>query len=268
MKAAIERVVDGLRASKKYGRLCAGMLGRTADWAVARSSSHGEALKRAKRKLHQICGAFVEKKRLAEARRAIEGIDGVCDERALRAACMEAMAVHASSRERLGILDRLYPRIFEITGKPSTVLDIGCGLNPLTLPWMGLARDAQYVAIDADCEIVSLVSLFFEKMGVRGEARPADVFAEPPRGRADVVFLLKMLTTLDQQEKGAGFALLEALDFAGAVVSYPTRSVCGRQKGMRENYSRRFDGFRERTGRQVTRIDLGRELFFVLTERT
>ncbi len=45
----------------------------------------------------------------------------------------EILKTHSSTKERLTAYPSLYKRIFDITGKPSSILDLACGLNPFSL---------------------------------------------------------------------------------------------------------------------------------------
>ena len=44
---------------------------------------------------------------------------------------------HASTRERLPYYGELYNHIFEITGTPKVILDLGCGVNPFSYKYLG-----------------------------------------------------------------------------------------------------------------------------------
>jgi 16S rRNA (guanine(1405)-N(7))-methyltransferase len=129
---------------------------------------------------------------------------------------------------------------------------------------MPLAPAARYTAIDMDGSILSVVGDFFARMPIRGEARCQDVLVRTPAERADLVFLLKLLPSLDRQRPGGGFDLLRSPDFGWAVVSYPTGTLGGRRVGMRSYYGRRMDEFLQSTGWPFTRMDFAEELFYLV----
>ena len=85
------------------------------------------------------------------------------------------MARHASTRERLSILDEFYPTLFGDLPPVNSVLDLACGLNPLALPWMGLAPDAVYHACDIYADQVELINRWFAIAGQSGEAFLCDL---------------------------------------------------------------------------------------------
>ena len=132
------------------------------------------------------------------------------------------LATHSSTNERLPFYDKVYSQIFTITGKPDVVLDIGCGLNPLSYP----DRNATIIGVDIDRNLCLAVEEYFSIAGVEGECRIVDVkgmeqIKKLPK--ADVAFVFKLLELL---EKGEGHKLSEllikALPAKWIVVSFPT----------------------------------------------
>ncbi|MEW6747675.1 MAG: hypothetical protein AB1486_33515 [Planctomycetota bacterium] len=244
--AAEVSLVDRLRASAKYGRFCDETLQRVADWAVRRAVSDKDAYERAKRKLHQACGAFLTRRDLGRAGETLASLRHDMEPEELRETCTDLLRCHVSTRARIPMLETLYTQLFAVTGMPASVLDIGCGLHPAALPWMGLSKETCYLAIDADRALAALVGELFRRLRVPGKARAQDVIVEPPRERADLVFLLELLPALEQQEKGAGFRLLEQLDFSSAIVSFPTRTLSGRAKNLSEHHARLLMSLAER----------------------
>ena len=88
----------------------------------------------------------------------------------LRAVCRELLGRHASTRERLPYLERFYPAIWEAIGdRPTGILDLGCGLAPLALPWMEIPTSTSYHAVDADRAAIALVDAFLAHLVDRFE---------------------------------------------------------------------------------------------------
>lgn len=185
---------------------------------------------------------------------------------ALKAACRAILGAHASTRERLPILDEVYGETLGPLGPLHRVLDVACGLNPLTLPWMPLAPDAEYRAYDVYPALASFLNAAFLLLGVRGVAEVADVTAAPPREHADVALVLKALPCLEQLDRGADSRLLETLDADHLLVTYPARSLGGRSKGMVGTYDAHLRGLLAGRGWQVTRHDFATELAYVIAK--
>ncbi|RPI57155.1 MAG: 16S rRNA methyltransferase, partial [Chloroflexi bacterium] len=184
------------------------------------------------------------------------------DER--RAACRAVLSLHSSTRERLPILDRFYPSLWEIAGRPGTVLDLGCGLNPLAWPWMALPPGTAYVPLDIDCRRIAFVNRFLALAGLAPLARCQDLLTQPPTDRADVALLLKLSPTLERQEEGATLRLVAELQAPSAVVSFAVTSLTGRRKGMEEQYGSQFAAMSRGHSWRVTELRFETELAFVV----
>jgi 16S rRNA (guanine(1405)-N(7))-methyltransferase len=263
----LDQVAGALARSRRYRSLDAGLLRRVAGEALAAGGGEREALKRAKRALHQAAGAYRGDRphyaRLCEELRT--AAEGGSD--ALREGLRAALARHASSRERLPVLEPLYAAIFARTGSPAVLLDLACGLNPLAAPWMGLPDGVRYCAFDIDLEQLELVTTALELLGVQGRAGVVDLAVETPTEPADLALLLRSWPVLEHQRPGRGVALLRELDCPRAVVSFPTRSLGGRERGMRSHYARDFESALAGEPWRVERLDVPGELVY-LVERT
>jgi 16S rRNA (guanine(1405)-N(7))-methyltransferase len=136
------------------------------------------------------------------------------------------LATHQSTRERLPYYDKVYDEIFKRTGKPKTVLDIGCGLNPVSFP----DTDAKYVGVDIDRQLCSVVEEYFAIAGIEGECRIVDA-----RGmaqirslpKADIALVFKLLEAIEQNGHKLSELLVKALPAKWLVVSFPTITSSG-----------------------------------------
>ncbi len=269
MTIEIEEVVAKVQSARKYRYLCRDTIARVASWAVVRSRSPKDAAKRTKRKLHQIFGAYLPQLDFEAARRLLRQIPQGTDLERAKPVCLTIMRQHTSTRERLEILGDLYASVFRITGTPNRVIDLGCGLHPFALPWMNLPTDAEYCAWEIDERIVDLVSRFFSLLGFAGSAHCKDILVIKQEKPADVVFMLKMLPCLEQQDKGCTTRLLAAIDASFVVASFPVRSIGGSDKGMRAHYTKVMEQSLGKSGYPFAKLPYREEVFFVIdtTER-
>jgi len=67
-------------------------------------------------------------------------------------------------------------------------------------------------------------------------------------------------------DKTAGLRLLRAIQAEHLLVSFPTRSLCGRDKQMAENYEARFLTLIREEGWSFKRFEFARELCFLVTK--
>ena len=252
----LDDVVAALAASRKYKTLAPELLRRVARRALRGGGGRNEVVKRAKGRLHQLYSAFIAPPELERVEKLVAALPPAPDEATLHATCREVLKRHASTRERSEPDARFYAEIWKTTGPPRRIVDLGCGLHPFALPWMGLARDCEYVALDVDARIVAPIATLLRAMRQRGSAGALDLLPDETddgdaeesaaraalRGPADVAFALKLLPTLERQRTDASLELLRSLDAQHVVVSFPSASLSGRDKGMDASYRRFLEG--------------------------
>jgi 16S rRNA (guanine(1405)-N(7))-methyltransferase len=270
----IEDLIQAVRASRKYASVDADLVRAIGTRELAARKNLKEAIKATKNKLHQVAGAYLDERppyaqwlELLQASTSSYALDNSkpkTQSSELRAACLEIMRHHASTRERLPILERFYSTTLAGLGPLHSVLDVACGLNPLAFAWMPLAADAEYHACDIYDDMAGFLNGFFQLAGVHGQAGVCDLLAGPPRVRADLALVLKALPVLEQVDKRAGRELLRALDTPHMLVSFPARSLGGRGKGMVEHYEERFRALVAAEGWAVERFEFPSELAFLV----
>jgi 16S rRNA (guanine(1405)-N(7))-methyltransferase len=229
-------VAAAVLQSRRYRWLAPEVVSRLAGVELARSASEADAVKRTKRRLHQIFGAYVSDLRPEAALAALTSAHRAGGLAAMERVCASVLQQHASTRERLPVLGTFYPEIFAATGTPGVLLDLACGLSPVAWPWMQLPVSTHYVAYDIDRRITQLVDGFLALCGVPHSAGLLDLAARTPEQSGDVALLLKLVPCLERQAPGSSRRLLAELDVHHVVVSFPTRSLGGTGKGMVAQY--------------------------------
>ena len=269
----VRAVVGRVAESRRYRAVDPAVMRRLASEELRRARGPDDAVKRVKRRLHQAVGAFRISAAGGAIDRDIERLTAASQgERSggeLRAACRDLLARHASTRERLPFLDRFYTVIWDAIGvAPASLLDLGCGLAPLALPWMQLPASATYHAIDADSRAIRLVDAFLSLVRQPHVAEVGDLASEVDLPAVDVALLLKLVPILDRQDPAASVRLLRNLAVRHMVLSFPVRSLGGRGRGMETTYRRRVDAIlRDLDPRvqRVTEASVPNELVVVLT---
>jgi 16S rRNA (guanine(1405)-N(7))-methyltransferase len=270
----IDELVQAVHSSKKYASVDAALVRAIGGRELAARKNLKQAIKATKNKLHQVAGAYLDQQppyqqwleliTTSAARPDGDNAKRKAQNAKLRAVCLEIMRHHASTRERLPILDQFYATTLAAIGPVRSVLDVACGLNPLAIAWMPLAEGFEYYACDIYADMAAFLNGFFRLAGVRGEAGICDLVSRPPRARADLALVLKALPVLEQVDKRAGRDLLRALDAPYMLVSFPARSLGGRGKGMVEHYEERFRAFAAAEGWAVERFAFPTELAFLV----
>ncbi|HJZ48355.1 MAG TPA: 16S rRNA methyltransferase [Roseiflexaceae bacterium] len=268
----IAELIQAVQASQKYAAIGEEVIESIGRRELATRRNLKEAIKATKNKLHQIAGAYIETRLPYDEWLALLANvptferSNVRTLPALKQACVEIMRHHASTRERLPILESFYTTTLGSLGPLRSVLDLACGLNPLALPWMPLAPDARYYACDIYADMMAFLNGFFALAGVRGQARVCDLVAHRPAEQVDLALVLKALPPLDQQARNAGRDLLRALNARHILVSFPVHSLGGRGKGMTENYELRFRALADAEEWSVERFVFPTELAFLVTK--
>jgi 16S rRNA (guanine(1405)-N(7))-methyltransferase len=244
--ALVERVVAQVLQSRKYRAVLPHLVAQLARAELAKGRSAKDAVKATKNQLHQSAAAYQSSAMpYPDWLAHLAAIHTQGDDDAWRQALRQIMAHHASTQERLPILDDFYTQIFAHLPPIRTVLDIACGLNPLALPWMPLPPDAHYRAWDIFADQIDFLNRFFALAHLPAQAEQVDALAPetwplPDQEPVDLAILLKTIPCLEQMDPTAGQRLLDRLPAHHLLISFPVTSLGGRDKGMRPHYEARF----------------------------
>ena len=263
MTTHVQSVVAAVLSSRKYRSIAPALVASIAAAELGKGRSQKEAIKATKNQLHQSAAVY-QGERMEYDRWLAEMGEVWPDETARRLHLRRLMTFHTSTNERLTFLDDFYARIFALLPPIHSVLDIACGLNPLALAWMPLAADASYLAVDIFADQVGFLNGFFHLAGIAGQAETRDVLTDCPAEPVDLALVLKTIPCLEQMEKNAGAALLSQIQARHLVVSFPMRSLGGRQKGMEATYATHFAKLTDGWQARITRLDFANELVFVV----
>jgi 16S rRNA (guanine(1405)-N(7))-methyltransferase len=267
MKAdPLAKLVEIVLASPKYKTITPDLIQSIGAQELAKRRNLKEAVKATKNKLHQVGGAYLKQSMnyetwLAQLRAAQAG-----DRADFLRASTNILSYHASTAERLPILDQFYAT--SLAGLPplQTVIDVACGLNPLTIPWMALPENAVYYAYDIFQDQIDFLNAFMALAGINGRAEARDVIQDCPGQPADLALALKAIPCLEQIDKSAGARLLDSLNAKYLLVSFPVQSLGGRSKGMAVNYEARFQELVAGRGWSIRRFAFATELAFLVVK--
>jgi 16S rRNA (guanine(1405)-N(7))-methyltransferase len=266
---AIREIVESVLASRKYQTIAPDLIHAIAAAEMAKGRSRKDALKATKNQLHQSAAAYQAGRMaydswLLDLRQSHEDANAEEFRTRLRA----ILAHHASTAERLPILDDFYRTILADLPPLRSVLDVACGLNPLTLPWMGLPADVIYYACDIYGDQIHFLNEFFHLAGIQGLAEVRNVLDQPPTQHVDLALVLKTIPCLEQMDRSAGVRLLDAINARYLLVSFPVRSLGGRAKGMSASYEAHFEKLAAGRDWSINRFEFDGELAFLVTTRS
>jgi 16S rRNA (guanine(1405)-N(7))-methyltransferase len=261
---ALDTLVAAVQSSAKYATIAPDFVRRLSAEELRKYPRLKEAVKATKNRLHQVAGAYLTAPPNYEQWLARLSAAPTLDER--REVCRALMQTHASTRERLPILDEFYRIALAELAPVHSVIDLACGLNPLAIPFMPLAENAAYYACDIYTDLADFLNRAFPLLGVSGSAWAADVTQVIPDQRADLAIIVKAIPCLQQLDKGIGARLLDGINAGHILVSYPAQSLGGSSKGMRANYEAQFTELVAGKGWVVRRYDFATELAFLVTK--
>ncbi|MCH7663485.1 MAG: 16S rRNA methyltransferase [Chloroflexi bacterium] len=264
----VHALVAAVLASPKYRHIHPGLVQRVAAQELAKGRRLKETLKAVKNKLHQVGGAYFDGELEYDGWLSdLQAAAASSDQLALKAVCKQVMARHASTRERLPILEEFYTAVFAELPPIHSLLDLACGLNPLALQWMPLTPDAAYYACDIYTDMVAFLNGFMKLMPVQAAVWACDVIAKPPNQKVDLALLLKTIPCLEQVDKHAGKRLLDTINADYLLVSYPLHSLGGKQKGMRAHYEASFRDLVAGRNWDIKRFEFETELAFLVSKQ-
>ena len=270
-EADLVYLLDAVLASARYRGLCPDLVRYIGAQELGKRRNLKEAIKATKNKLHQVGGAYLGSALETQAwLTEVQQLLMKQDTAALREACRRMMGYHASTRERLPILDQFYATIFADLGPIHSILDLACGLNPLALPWMlgsSIERPLSYYACDIYQHLAMLHESWFPLLNIEGHASVCDILQQCPSQQVDVALLLKTIPCLEQINKAATHTLLQTIHARYLVISFPIQSLGGRNKGMLTYYEQHFHTLPGLTECEIRRFEFASELVFVVRRK-
>ena len=262
----LDRLVERVLASPKYQSVCRDLVRAIGARELVRRRTLKAAVKATRNGLHRVAGAYLcPRPRYGAWLEELAAAYGSGEEALVRQVCRRVMGQHASSRERLPFLEEFYAATLGPLGPVRSVLDLACGLNPLAIPWMPLAAGAEYHACDVYHDMAGFLGAFLRLAGVGGGVEVCDLVQRCPAQRVDVALILKTVPCLEQIDPSAGRRLLEGVNAAHLLVSFPTQSLCGGEKGMVASYGAHFQELVAGRGWRVRRFEFPTELAFLVS---
>ena len=174
-----------------------------------------------------------------------------------------------STKERVGDYSLLYKNLFNITGKPESIIDLGSGFNSLSFPLMHLNK-LDYLALDIDEKDILLLNKYFKIMnsqGLKGRAEILDTtnlekIAELPK--VNLIFLFKIIDLIDKKNKILSERLIKILKTKCnfIIASFATKTLT--RKPMNLPRRRGFELMLERNNLSFDIIETDNEIFYII----
>ena len=228
-----------------------------------KSKKFKEIIKSIKAKIHLSYGSFQtkDKGKRDEYLRNIQGINDYKNHDLI-------LSTSISSKERLNDYKTLYRNIFKITGKPKKIIDLGCGLNPISYPYIGIT-DLIYKAYDIDKEDCNFINNYFNLMKsytkLKGisEVKDLSSLKEIKKlPRADMCFMFKFLDVIESKGHKLSEQIIKNLNCKHLIISFPTKTVSG--KKMKHPYRGWIERMLARINYDFEKITTTNEIFYII----
>ena len=131
---------------------------------------------------------------------------------------------HSSTKERV----YFYPQLKEIIKrlKVKSILDLGCGINPMALAEKGI----KYYASDINSEDLNVVKAFFKNYQIDGEVFVCNLnkIDECSLPKTDLTLILKVFDILGKSDYRTAKNILEKISSKHLIVSFSTKTLSGK----------------------------------------
>ena len=207
----VEDIIGKVKKNRKYSGISDSVVKIEVERFLNRDEkvSEKELVREVRARLHRLYSSYQTKGKRKRERYLEELKEGkdVLD---------ELLSITLSTKERLDSYGKIYSEIFKVTGKPKVIVDLGCGMNPLSYLLMKLDK-VKYYAYDIDLGDVEYLNKYFGIMRdnwLNGKAKLLDVREIEEVGKlpkSDVVFMFKLIDLIDGKGKKVSEELIVKL---------------------------------------------------------
>lgn len=216
---------------------------------IAKSKEIDAVVKYARAELRPVYGLFVEEN--------LSMIKSLLKDEASHV--RDILLMHKSSKERINFYEEFYKKIFEVTGKPGSIIDIACGLNPISFEMMGLSKETKYMALELNQNDADAINEFFSRWHINGNAFRHDITKEPIKLSADIAFAFKIFDIVDNKVTER---IIKELDVKWIAASFSTKTIS--RKDMRFKRRAGFQKMLRRLGLKYSTLEFENEIVYLI----
>lgn len=165
---------------------------------------------------------------------------------------------HLSTRERLDFYPELKKFISPL--HISSILDLGCALNPIALS----SKEIHYYASDIDTKNLEIVKKYFEKNSFPGETFIYDLRNIDSNNlpKADLCILFKVLDIIENKGHKLAEKIITKISSRYFLVSFATKKISGKAMKFPERHW--FELMLTRLGFKFETIHSSNEIFYLI----
>ncbi|MEK6918620.1 MAG: hypothetical protein AABW73_01140 [Nanoarchaeota archaeon] len=231
-----------------------------------------EVFKAVRKKLHESYGAYQNRKKrrrtlyLEELKLAREenwGKEKNSPE--MKEVRRRMIRTSVSATERLEAdYNSIYEPMHKELGKFKTLMDLGCGINPVSFCPSDY-KEVKIYAYDIDSGDIEFLNKYFKIMGMNGEANVLDLHdleAVDKLPKVDVCLLFKIIDPLERRGHEFSEQLIKRLKAKQIVVSFATKTIT--RKSMNHPNRGWFEQMIKRLGKTYKTIKTNNEIYYVV----
>lgn len=219
-----------------------------------------------------------DKKKIADLRKQLEQLiqNKFCtpDSPQITHVINELLLTHISTKERVNDYQAFYQEVFACIEPPRKILDIGCGIHPLSYPFeQSQHRPKVYVAVDHHPDVIETLTIFAPYAAPThlipvcadiAEANWAS-YLEHEVDVFDVAFMLKLIPVISRQQRTL-LPKLAAVPARQMVITATTEAMT-RKENIRKREGRGLFEFIEMAAKKiVATFQIGNEFGYVIED--
>lgn len=170
------------------------------------------------------------------------------------------LKTHSSTSERLDFYVALKKIIQETKAK--SILDLGCGLNPLALA----DKKTKYFASDIKEDELEIIKNYFKKNKISGETFVYDLRnIDSNLPKADLCIMFKVIDVVDPASKTRGKlteSIITRVPCKNILVSFATRKLSGKKMNFPERFW--FEKILQKLGCSFNKFSSDNEIFYLI----
>ena len=181
-----------------------------------------------------------------------------------RSEFVKLIKTHRSTKERIDFYKEFVNKLNSLRAK--SILDLGCGINPIALFYFGLGKSTEYFASDINKADLSSVNQFFRMSKINGRVfifnLEKDSFDELPK--ADIMLLLKVFDIGKLGEKREKELILALRNISKQIIiSFSTIRLSG--KPMNKPKRAWFENIIRKLNLNYSTLTTKNEIFYLIS---
>ncbi len=263
-----KEILKSVKKNKKYKAISDEViLEEIEDYLKSNSnitSINKQLIKDIRKRFHLSYASFQTKKK-RKRKKYLEQINKKLDNEITK----KLLSTTLSTKERLKDYKKIYYEIFKITKRPKVIVDLGCGLNPVSYPYMKI-YSLTYYAYDIDEDNMNFLNDYFKIMrvyGLKGKAGILNLKNQKKVSKlpsSDIIFLFKIVDIIDKKNHKPSEYLIQQLikKTKFIVISFATRTLTGKKM----NFPRRkwFELMLKRNNLNFSSFKTENEIFYII----